>query len=356
MIYERNHLDLFSGIGGFSLAARNCGVRTVAFCEIEPYCQKVIVKNFGAIIADADTGKSQNIRQGEGKRVLQPEGCDSVANSNLKQTHKQLCQSRGLGEQRRNALDSRKEAARPSHRKTSDDNNARFRPRIYTDIRKLNGRRFAGVWLITGGFPCQPFSVAGKQRGKEDDRFIWPEMLRVVSEARPSWVIGENVAGIIGMELDRCVSDLENIGYAVWPVVIPAVAVDAKHRRDRVWIVAKSECVRGNSSWPEQITSRFSGESCFSGKTVPHSDKHNGHGRGGALQMGRERCKGEAETDGDAEGTKWLTEPKLGRVAHGIPCRVDRLRGLGNAIVPQVAEQIIKAMIETEKQYGHPSK
>ena len=112
------------------------------------------------------------------------------------------------------------------------------RVRIFGNIFDLDGADFAGVSLITGGFPCQPFSVAGKRRGAADDRAIWPQMFRVISEARPAWVLGENVPGIIPMELDNVLSDLEGIGYATRAFVIPACAVDARHRRDRVWMAS----------------------------------------------------------------------------------------------------------------------
>ena len=114
----------------------------------------------------------------------------------------------------------------------------------WRDIRTLTGESFyektgmRTVDVISGGFPCQPFSVAGKRRGKEDDRYLWPEMLRVVSELRPTWVVGENVAGIVSLALDTVLSDLESIGYASWAFIIPACAVDAPHRRDRCAIMA----------------------------------------------------------------------------------------------------------------------
>lgn len=110
----------------------------------------------------------------------------------------------------------------------------------YGDIRELKGDELEPVDLICGGFPCQPFSVAGKRRGAADDRYLWPEMFRIIKALRPAWVLGENVANIVNMALDTVLSDLESEGYEAATFVIPACAVGAPHRRDRVWIVAYS--------------------------------------------------------------------------------------------------------------------
>jgi DNA (cytosine-5)-methyltransferase 1 len=107
-------------------------------------------------------------------------------------------------------------------------------------IENVSGRKIEKISIITGGFPCQPFSSAGKRRCTNDDRYLWPEMLRVIKECKPTWVVGENVAGIIKLALPQVLSDLESIGYEVQPLVIPACAVSAPHRRDRVWILAHS--------------------------------------------------------------------------------------------------------------------
>jgi len=274
--HERTHLDLFSGIGGFALAARWAGYRTVAFCERDEFCQRVLRKHW------------------------------------------------------------------------SDGP-------IHPDIFDLDGKRYAGVTLLTGGFPCQPFSVAGKRQGKEDDRHLWPEMVRIIEECRPRYVLGENVPGIIGMELDNCFSDLERIGYSCGTLVIPACAVDARHRRDRVWIVAHAEQgLRGRRSDQSRRLEEGGAASGRIGEAVSDTGRTllqrretkpeegatkrvalGGLGRGShGLSAGMDAARAAW-----ADGT-W--EDGIPRVATGIPDRVNRLKALGNAIVPQVAFQILK--------------
>jgi len=127
----------------------------------------------------------------------------------------------------------------------------------WRDIRTLTKESFyertglRTVDVISGGFPCQPFSVARKRRGKDDDRYLWPEMLRVIQEIGPSWVVGENVAGIVNMALDAVLSDLENIGYAAQAFIVPACGVDAPHRRDRCAIMAYAKSDRLQRIWTD---------------------------------------------------------------------------------------------------------
>ena len=225
---QRTHIDLFSGIGGFALAANAANFRTRVFCEQDDYCTKVLRRHWPNVP-------------------------------------------------------------------------------IIPDIKEFDGGRWKGADLLTGGFPCQPFSVAGEQRGEEDDRALWKEMFRVIKEARPRFVLAENVAGLINMALDDVLSQLEGEGYSTGAVVLPACAVNAPHRRDRVWIMAHANSERG---------------------------------RGGECE--REYATNAGEPSGSPELRNWDVEPPLGRVAHGIPHRTHRLKALGNAIVPQVAYEILK--------------
>jgi DNA (cytosine-5)-methyltransferase 1 len=304
------HLDLFSGIGGFALAAQWAGFRTVAFCEIDPYCQAVLRKNFCAV---ADSEREQRERRRETGNMA---GACRVTERETRQ------------------------------RERSGNAPCDSSPVIAGNIFDFDGTRYrGGVDLLTGGFPCQPFSVAGKRRGAADDRHLWPEMLRVIGEARPAWVLGENVPGIIPMELDNVLSALEAIGYACRSFVIPACAVDARHRRDRLWIVGRNVAdtddgegsrfgQHGGKVLPEQESVRSSG----GGSSVSHATQQpDERGIAQSNQWAMAGSNGESRCE-------WLAEPDVGRVAHGIPARVDRLRGLGNAIVPQVAFEILKSI------------
>ncbi len=293
---EPTHLDLFSGIGGFAIAAQWAGFRTVAFCEIDPYCRKVLAIKFLA-----DTSQWQDDKRGRSE-LEKATGSGQGVNTSAEFSSKDVSNShsgRRMGQERES---------------NSNGSQHGFAAKCYSDIFDLNGRDFAGVSLITGGFPCQPFSVAGKRGGASDDRAIWPEMFRVISEARPAWVLGENVPGIIPMELDNVLSDLEGIGYATRAFVIPACAVDARHRRDRVWIVG-----------------RFIGDTAGTG--LPNGAELQ-MARTGELQPEPQRSVGDCY--------QWQSEPRICRVVNGVRNRVDRLKGLGNAIVPQVAYEILR--------------
>jgi len=277
-------LDLFSGIGGFSLGLeRTGGFETVAFCEIETYPRSVLAKHWPGVP-------------------------------------------------------------------------------IYDDIRKLTGdtleRDGITVDVICGGFPCQDLSFAGKRAGLEGERSgLWGEYARLIGELRPRYVIVENVPGLLSLGMGTVLGDLAALGYdAVWDC-IPAAAVGAPHRRDRVWIIAhaRSEQCKSHSN-----AERRAPASELSGANAPSQRC----GEAGELRRNEpaQRLGGMGENVSDArrellEGRKresetwaaqWLTEPDVGRVAHGVPRRVDRLKALGNAVVPQIPEIIGRAILATE--------
>lgn len=202
------------------------------------------------------------------------------------------------------------------------------------DITQIDWRDIPRVDLICGGFPCQPFSVAGKQRGKADDRYLWPEVVRCLDVLRPAWFLGENVPGLINLALDQVCTDLESLGYTVWPVCVPACAVEAPHIRQRVWILA-----------------HYAERAWCGGVAAIECD--------GAQQPVRGLCVDVADPHGEpsrrptepwGECREWESEPSVGRVAHGVPRRVDRLRGLGNAVVPQIVEAIGRMILDAHRQ------
>ncbi len=353
-------LDLFSGIGGFSLGLEKTGAfKTVAFCEIDKYCTLLLQKHWKGV-------------------------------------------------------------------------------KVYGDVRTLTKKQFEEDKIefpdvVTGGFPCQPFSVAGKQKGTNDDRHLWPEMFRVIQEFKPTFVIGENVKNIIniqdGVVFETVCADLESEGYEVQTYNIPACAVDAPHRRERIWIVAYSQCFdkrkkieRSNGKeekiqgeyWQEDSSTRKScgtsgirrgsdeyvensgrtlrsgtefertnedevrkenadqsqRPSGSSGYDVANSDTRLSNRSIEQIQTGRnsintsgenvsdpndERSQGHrieyelSESKGQEQISwprRWEFEPNVGRVANGVSGRVHRLKALGNSIVPQIAEEIGKAIIE----------
>lgn len=169
----------------------------------------------------------------------------------------------------------------------------------WRDIRTLTGENFyertglRTVDVISGGFPCQPFSLAGKRGGKEDDRYLWPEMLRVVREIRPTWVVGENVPGIVNLALDTVLSDLEASGYEGQAFIIPACGVDAPHKRERVAIVAHS-INRGSTVRRD--------------RELPDAEKNGreGHHNGAGAQTAftGERRENESRTAGMVDGLR----------------------------------------------------
>lgn len=282
----------------------------------------------------------------------------------------------------------------------------------WKDIRTLTKESFyertglRTVDVISGGFPCQPFSVAGKRRGKDDDRYLWPEMLRVIEEIRPGWVVGENVAGIVSMALDAVLADLENLGYTCRTFIIPAAGVGAPHRRDRCVIIASrtaavenADCFRRSKSdvlseQPRRTESERNGEIVADAESIRQQGQWNGwqQERGARFEArqserssdvrnapgtglpdwtgskmgkpgqepgysGEKRRPAQSRLGGMADGISdwldrgmsapgyWLPEPDgVPRIASGIKNRAGRLKCLGNAVVPQQFYPIFKAI------------
>ena len=284
-------LDLFTGIGGFSLAASwvwGEELDLAGFCEQDVYCGKVLKKNFPDVP-------------------------------------------------------------------------------IYPDIKELRGEWFQDIDLITGGFPCQDISVAGKGAGIDGDRSgLWSEMCRIISEVRPRYALIENVPMLIHRGLERVLLDLTEIGYDAEWQVIGADDVGARHKRKRIWIVAypghlrgrHDECgdvgLRSGKQAETAIGNASQFEVAGPGKEPEAMAHTQGEGRecGSIGKQGidsqcQTRLSGRHDTGtvphtDERIGDIWTVEPSMGRVANGVPKRVDRLRGLGNAIVPQVAALIMQ--------------
>ena len=279
------HFDVCSGIGGFSLGFRWAALsEPVAFCEIDPYCQKVLAKNFPNIPIFNDVKELVNDR---------PESTRTI----------------------------------PDH-----------------DI-------------LTSGYPCQPFSVAGQRRGEEDERNIWRFVFEIVKRKHPTWCVFENVYGHIAMGLDQVLHDMESEGYTTQTFVVPACSLNAPHKRDRLWIVCnladtESEGLQGLDKRSPTISAER--DEITDIRTKGSRDKNVANskcmGRESRTSVREELAREESHgkfnnrsTAGSAQERArswWDVEPNVGRVAYGIPSRVDRLRGLGNAIVPQIAMQI----------------
>lgn len=236
------HLGLFEGIGGFSLAARWAGWETVAWCEIDSDCQKVLCKNFP--------------------------------------------NAKGYG-----------------------------------DIRTINFNEYADkIDIITGGFPCQPFSKAGNKSGKEHDSYLWGEMFRAIREVRPCWIVGENVANLERMGIEEMLSELENEGYSTEVYNIPAIGIGASHQRERLWIVANNNKFRLQEVQQRRV------------QEIPDFKKNE------CIQI-KELFSMEGEQG-------WVYQSTVCGVIDGLSSELDkcRIKQIGNAIVPQIAYEIFKCI------------
>jgi len=224
----------------------------------------------------------------------------------------------------------------------------------YGDITKTDFTEWRGKCdIVTGGFPCQPYSTAGKRKGKEDDRHLWPEMLRAIREIQPTWIVGENVPGLLnwerGMVLAEIKADLEASGFEVLPpCILPACGKNAPHRRDRLWIIAYSKSnscrydIRNERQKSQAIPKKRFDEhitTSNSGKIGLSSHERIGELEGGiGLGFSNEYNTWE----------KFPTQSPVLRGNDGLSDRVDRVKALGNAIVPQVAYEIFKAIDEVK--------
>jgi DNA (cytosine-5)-methyltransferase 1 len=294
----------------------------VLFCEMDKYCQKVLNKHWPEVpIVEDVRDVTTNARR---ERILQ-QGQSANAEKSGKE-------SKGV---RQDGIQKEQNKEGRNLERTID--------------------------LITGGFPCQPFSNAGKRDGRSDDRYLWPEMLRVIRDFKPAWVIAENVRGILNIEegvvFEQVCTDLEDAGYEVQPFVIPAVATDAYHRRDRVWFCANLAdpklrgCVHGKpQEQPAEAREQAQRQSESGGEYA--GDVADSDNKGlqrvkeySAIDSKGAQPKNEHARGGNRRGRcEWIAEPNVGRVANGVPDRVDRLKCLGNAIVPQVAEMIMRSI------------
>lgn len=311
-----NHASLFSGIGGFDLAAKEVGWNNVFQCEIDPFCQSVLKYYFPKTV-------------------------------------------------------------------------------LYEDIKRTDFTSWKGkIDVLTGGFPCQPFSVAGQRKGADDDRYLWPEMLRVIRETRPRWVIGENVAGITNMVqpcsetdvetksdqdeenyketileqeyiINTICDDIEREVYSVQPIIIPACGVGAPHRRDRVWFIAHSNGSRG-LQFGERRDIRDKEQYDQDKELERHEQPSRFGGSGEAYVISdsdNERLSTIGITDRVSSAERWKdfpTQPPVCRGNDGLPFNVNNLtipygkwrkesiKAYGNAIVPQIAMKIFEIINKIE--------
>jgi len=229
----------------------------------------------------------------------------------------------------------------------------------FTDITKSDFKKYHGtVDIISGGFPCQPYSMAGKRLGKEDDRHLWPEMLRAIREIQPTWVVGENVFGLVnwsgGLVFHEVQSDLEAQGYEVQPYVLPAVSVNAPHRRDRVWFVAYSDGARREKLNTSTITNQqdiISGYALHSNGSSEQG-KYIGQERKGKFDRPNSRDEFNNFQNFPTQSPICLGDDGLSNRLDSITFskwRAESIKAGGNAIVPQVAYQIFKSIQDYER-------
>lgn len=249
----------------------------------------------------------------------------------------------------------------------------------YGDIKEFDATAYAGrIDILTGGFPCQPYSAAGRKLGKDDDRHLWPEMLRIIRECTPRYVVGENVRGLVswngGLVFEEVCADLEALGYSVQPCLLPAASVNAPHKRMRVWFIAYSECVRLEHTTEPGSVGEVQGQV---GRQLAHTSQAVGSTRASTypchtrLQGGKQHgapdkreqqpksSRSVAQCSQVGDWQEFPTQPPVCGGDDGIPRELDSvtfskwrkesIKAYGNAIVPQVAYQIFKAIDQYER-------
>jgi DNA (cytosine-5)-methyltransferase 1 len=273
-----NVLDLFSGIGGFSLGLERVGMQTVAFCEIDPNARKVLEKRWPNVP-------------------------------------------------------------------------------VFQDVSKLTKADInEEIHVLAGGFPCQDISTAGRGAGLSGSRSgLWYEFHRLIKEIQPRYAIIENVSALRSRGLEQVLGSLAQIGYDAEWHCIPASAVGAPHRRDRVWVVAYPNRSLGERArlscgvQPSDAGARFG---CLEAASVPHASSQRQPRQGQPIERSGQTPYSEGEANKPLPirvGGVWAIEPNVGRVANGVPNRAHRLKQLGNAVVPQIPELIGRAIMEYER-------
>jgi DNA (cytosine-5)-methyltransferase 1 len=385
-----NHASLFSGIGGFDLAASWMGWENVFNCEIEPFCKKVLKYHFPDALQFGDIKQLKFKRDDGGQLWVRRDG---VAEN----TNESRCVQR-------ESVKERAEVREQWHVGTRNKN------RIYNEPEEETWLHIPDIDIISGGFPCQPFSAAGKRRGTDDDRHLFPEMLRAIREVQPRWVVGENVYGFTnwsgGLVFRESLSQLEDEGYEVQPYIIPASAVNAPHRRDRVFIIAhrcsKSNILQSNcrinsktNKFEGKETREFNGENSDGYFTNSTEKRLEGCDQSRSEETNKRKylwgntsgcsCKDRVVADTDKE--RQLCERKSGELGwerfgkyysqgfkptwdnfptqsplrfrdDGFSSRLDgitvsklrneSIKAAGNAVVPQVVYEIFKAIQKYE--------
>jgi DNA (cytosine-5)-methyltransferase 1 len=236
---------------------------------------------------------------------------------------------------------------------------------LFSDITKSDFKKYANrIDVLTGGFPCQPYSNAGERKGKEDERHLWPEMLRAIGEIAPRWVVGENVRGLTnwngGMVFDEVCSDLEAVGYKVSPFLIPASAANAPHKRERIWFIAYAQGW-GRGKQPQENSGGQDRRSDNDGEIFNASDSYSSSSQCRDSQTSQEREKQSGRIESFSQHTSWEVFPTQSPICggdDGLPTKLDgitfpkwrteSIKAYGNAVVPNVVYEIFKTIEQYE--------